>query len=91
MHLRQTAFNQRLVHPYPKERDEPHWDRYMVVCVVGRTCRSVGDSSQDSKKSDLVGRRFVINEDQVPQERQRANAIVWQSEYGCSPGDAGAP
>lgn len=51
--------------------------------------RRIGHARHDAQQRDLVGRRFFVDQHQVAQQGQGAEAIVRKAEDGAGPCDAG--
>ena len=82
---------QGLVEPNPRQGDQPHGD--LDVLVVRRRRESagaVGDAAQHAQQAELVGRALVVVQDDVPQQRQRARAVVGQPDCQLRPADLAA-
>lgn len=87
--LRQVRREERLEQANPGEADEPEGHGDVVVAGVAGAARGpVGDPAERAQQRQLVGRRLVVVEDDVAEQRQRPGAVVGQPDGDVRPGHA---
>src|SRR6476646_5907952 len=78
--LRKIMGQERLEQTYPIESDEPkRYSDVAIIVLVRVTGRAICNPTQDAQQRQLIGRGFVVVEDDVPDERQRAGSVIRKS------------
>lgn len=84
--LREIIGQERLEEAYPIESDESQRYGDVTIIIVARvTGGAICNPAEDAQQSQLVGRRLVVIEDNMPDQRQRAGPVVRQSDEQMSP------
>lgn len=77
--------DQRLVHAHPEQRHQAERDNDGVPVVAREPRRGIGDACQHTQQRDLVSRRLLVDQDQMPQQGQGAQAVVRQPQHDGGP------
>ncbi len=84
--LRQVGCGQRQVEPKPVQRDQPQRQEHVLPTILfGEASGAVGGPAQGPEQPQLVGRALGVEQDEAPEQRQGAGAIVGQAERQVRP------
>ena len=84
--------DQRPEKPEPIKGDEAKRNAYVIVIgILRHSAGAIGDPRDSAQQCELVGRRLRIIQNDVPEKRQRAGAVVRQANDQLCPADILAP